>query len=66
MEAWPSTRYRQGRMVSDYKCARCTRDKNHPPKFSKENNMINSVVPCQLQGLTQVEEMLISRALLIM
>lgn len=66
MEAWPSIRNRQSRTASDYKCSRCTRDKNHSKTFSKQNNMIPSAVPCQLQGLTQVEEMLIARALPIM
>ena len=42
------------------------RDKKQPQKFSKENNMVPSKVPCQLQGLTQLEEMLIARALPIM
>lgn len=66
MEAWPSVQKRQSHTASDYKCSRCTRDKNHSKKFSKENNIIPSAVPCQLQGLTQVEEMLIARALPIM
>ena len=35
-------------------------------KFSKENFMIPSAVPTQLSGLTQVEEMLIAKALPIM
>lgn len=42
------------------------RDKKQPQKFSKENNMVPSKVPCQLQDLTQLEEMLIARALPIM
>ena len=33
-----------------------------PKKFSKENDMIPCAVPKELQGLTQVEEMLIARA----
>ena len=45
---------------------RCVRDKNHSKKFSEENNMLPFAAPCQLQGLTQVEEMLIARALPIM
>lgn len=44
MEAWPSIRNRQSRTSSDYKCSRCTRDKNHSKKFSKQNNMIPSAV----------------------
>ena len=63
IEAWPSVGSRKNCTASEYKCLRCVRDKNHPKKFSKENNMIPSAVPCQLQGLTQVEEMLIARAL---
>ena len=35
-------------------------------KFSKYNNMTPSPVPAELEGLTQVEEMLIARALPIM
>lgn len=66
MEAWPSIQNRQSRTVSHYKCSRCTRDKYHCKKFSKEKNMIPSAVPCQLQGLTQVKEMLIAHALPIM
>jgi len=52
MEAWPSIPNRQSRTASDYKCSRCSHDKNHSKKFSKENNMIPSAVPSQLQGLT--------------
>ena len=66
MEAWPSVGSRKNCTASEYKCLRCVRDKDHPKTFSKENNMIPSAVPCQLQGLTQVEEMLIARALPIM
>ena len=47
-------------------CSRCIRDKKIPKKFSKENGMIPSKVPTQLQHLTQVEEMLIARVLPIM
>ena len=39
---------------------------NPKQKLSKENNIIPFVVPCQLQGLTQVEEMLFACALPIM
>ena len=48
MEAWPSKRNRQRRTASDNKCSRHTRDKKHPKKCSKENNMIPSALPCQL------------------
>ncbi|CAB4032942.1 Hypothetical predicted protein [Paramuricea clavata] len=42
------------------------RDKKIPKKFSKENSMIPSPIPPELQGLTQVEEMLVAGALPIM
>ena len=51
---------------SKYVCLRCSRDKAFPKKFSCENNMIPSKVPAELQELTQIEEMLIARALPIM
>ena len=47
-------------------CANCVRDKQLPKKVSKENFMIPSSVPRELQGLTQIEEMLIARALPLM
>lgn len=50
----------------NYTCSRCSREKESPKKFSKENFMIPSAVPTQLSGLTQVEEMLIAKALPIM
>ncbi|CAH3134206.1 unnamed protein product [Porites lobata] len=52
--------------VDHYQCQRCIRDKQQQKKFSKENDMVPSLVPLQLQGLTQVEEMLIARALPVM
>ena len=45
---------------------RCIRDKKYLKKFSKENNMISSIVPCKVQGLPQVEEMLIAQVFPIM
>ena len=63
-EAWP-VKYRP-RIANQYQCSRCTNDKQQPKKFSKQNNMIPSLVPSPLAGLTQVEEMLIARALPIM
>ena len=66
LEAWPLKAPPNSLRSSKNHCLRCTRDKKHPKKFSKENNMIPSAVPCHLQGLTQVEEMLIARALPIM
>ncbi|CAH3185622.1 unnamed protein product [Porites lobata] len=63
-EAWPLKS--SPRKVDHYQCQRCIRDKQQPKKFSKENDMVPSLVPLQLQGLTQVEEMLIARALPVM
>ena len=51
---------------ANYVCRRCKSDKTIPRKFSAQNNMTPSSVPDELQGLTQVEEMLIARALPIM
>ena len=63
-EAWPLRSVPKD--VQNYRCSRCTREKEFPSKFSKENFMIPSPVPDVLCGLTQVEEMLIARALPIM
>ena len=41
-------------------CSRCSRDASEPKLYSKGNNMDPGPVPPALQGLTQVEEMLIS------
>jgi DNA replication protein DnaC len=61
-EAWPL----KSKPRSPYVCLRCSRDKKSPQKFSSENSMIPSSVPHELQNLTQIEEMLIARALPIM
>ena len=61
-EAWPL----KSKPRSPYVCSRCSRDKKSPKKFSSENSMIPSPVPNELKDLTQVEEMLIARALPIM
>ena len=45
------------RTPDTYVCSRCSRDKRSPRKFSKENTMLPSPIPLQLQGLTQIEEM---------
>ena len=65
-EVWPSKSNSSTHRTFDYKCLRCMRDKKQPQKFSKENNMVPSKAPYQLQDLTQLEEMLIARALPIM
>ena len=64
LEAWP-LKLRQ-KSVSNHVCSRCARDKQNPKKFSKEIAMIPSPVVSALQDLTQIEEMLIARALPIM
>ncbi len=61
-EAWPL----KSKPRSPYVCSRCSRDKKSPKKFSCENSMIPSPIPHELQNLTQIEEMLIARALPIM
>ena len=63
-EAWPLNS--KPKSSGCYICSRCSRDTKSPKKFSVENSMIPSPVPTQLQNLTQVEEMLIARALPIM
>ena len=62
-EAWPT---RQNLASEVFICYRCKRDKKSPKKFSAENDMDPGTVPEQLRGLTQVEEMLISRVCPIM
>ena len=62
-QAWPQKSRKQ---LSKYVCLTCSRDKEHPKRFSKENNMIPSSVPKELQELRQIEEMLIARALPLM
>ena len=63
-EAWPL----KGKVKSKsaYICQRCSSDKKVPKKFSAGNQMIPSCIPNELQDLTQIEEMLIARALPIM
>jgi hypothetical protein len=62
-EAWPT---RQSLAAETYICFRCKRDKKSPKNFSAGNDMDPGIVPEQLRGLTQVEEMLISRICPIM
>jgi hypothetical protein len=63
-EVWPPNS--KPRSPDCYICFRCSRDTKSPRKISIENSMIPSPVPTELQNLTQVEEMLITRALSIM
>ena len=64
MEAWPLKC--KPKSPNTHVCSRCLRDKRSPKKFSCENLMIPSIVPYELQDLSQVEEMLIACALPIM
>ena len=64
-ELWP-TRVCLKDCESTYQCTRCKRDKGEPKQYSVENDMYPGSVPLCLQGLTQVEEMLIARACPIM
>ena len=57
-EAWPISE----KNTDKYICTRFVRDKGSRQKFSLEKNM----VPPELEGLTQCEEMLIARAFPIM
>ena len=65
-EAWPISASRKNLNNFEYKCTRCKRDKKLPSKFGIDNKMIPSKLPCPLKDLTQVEEMLISRAFPVM
>ena len=58
-ETWP-TRVNSSEFV--YICIRCKRDKHEVKLFSADNDMNPGEVPPSLEGLTQVEEMLIARA----
>lgn len=64
-EAWPVKGKNKSKQTN-YICQRCTSDKKSPKKFSSQNQMIPSSIPIELQDLTQIEEMLIARALPIM
>jgi len=54
-ECFPSIKIVQG------ECRRCYTEKNEVKKFSARNNMDPGEVPKELQGLTQIEEMLIAQ-----
>ena len=56
----------QSSQPETYMCIRCQRDKTIPKLFSPQNDMDPGAVPRCLEGLTQVEEMLIARACPIM
>ena len=52
--------------TSQSECSRCSRDEKSPKLYSVDNNMHPGDVPPELQGLTQVEEMLISAVMPMM
>ena len=61
-ETWPLAASKI-KAEKSYICSRCSRDKESSRLFSAENDMDPCVVPPKLQGLTELEEMLIARAL---
>ena len=61
-EAWPL----KSKPRSPSVCFRCSRDEKSPKTLSSESSMIPSPVSNELKDSTQVEEMLIARALPIM
>ena len=62
-EAWPT---KQGLTLARLECLRCKRVKGNPKLYSQENDMDPGALPLELQGLTDIEEMLIARACPIM
>lgn len=65
-ELWPSRSVNTHVDPNSYECARCKQDKKQPKLYSKGNDMDPGNVPQCLQGLSQIEEMLIARACPIM
>ena len=61
-EAWPLSASRQ----QIFTCSRCKRDRKPCRLYSAENDMDPGSVPAELQGLSEVEELLIARAFPIM
>ena len=57
-ETWPT---KQGLSLARFECLRCKQDKGNPKLYSQENDMDPGALPLQLQGLTDIEEMLIAR-----
>ena len=62
-ETWPT---KQGLSLARFECLRRKRDKGNPKLFSQENDMDPGTLQLQLQGLTDIGEMLIARACPIM
>ena len=61
-ESWLLSASTKSSKAFEYTCVRCKKDKKFPNNFSKENKMIPSELPNPFKNLTQVEEMLISKA----
>ena len=57
-EAWPLSTSRE----QIFTCSRCKREKKPCRLYSAENDMDPGSVPAELQGLSEVEELLIARA----
>lgn len=62
-EQWP---VRTRLSMQPYICLRCQRDKTVPKLYSADNDMDPGELPACLEGMTQIEEMLIARACPIM
>ena len=62
-EQWPTRTHLD---MDPYICNRCQRDKHFPKLYSAGNDMDPGNVPPCLQGMTQIEELLIARACPIM
>lgn len=62
-ETWPN---RSNSVSEHYICLRCKRDKRQIKLFSDQNDMDPGKVPPSLEGLSQIEEMLIARVCPIM
>ena len=62
-ETWPT---RSCLNSDSYTCYRCKRDKRSPKLLSAENDMDHGPVLLCLEGLTQVEQMLLARGCPVM
>ena len=60
-ETWPLAVGNQA-AEQEFTCTRCKRDKNPCRLYSAENDMDPGSVPAELQGLSEVEELLIAPA----
>ena len=65
-EMWPTKQNLAAESIQWYVSKRCKRDKKSLKVYSADNDMDPGLVPQQLQGLPQVEEMLIARLCPIM